>query len=171
MASVGLGAHAVLNVTDGTVISPAGDSCTPRTLLRFDVSAIPAGSVIDLALIRASCSVVAETGVGAVHIEAYAATTAWTSEADWEGPWNTPGGDWDSELCFFWTVPSGDSRELLVDATEMVEEWVEGRMDNCGVILKASEGMDGVVTVSGVGEILGDSPVLEVWFTRPEVRH
>ena len=100
-----------------------------RGLYRFDVAAtIPAGAHVTSATLNLRGGV----GGGEEILTAHKVTTAWDDSVDWDFPWTTDGGDFAPEAA------SGYPRDAAwsaFDVTDVVDDWVNGRHPNHGLLV------------------------------------
>ena len=114
-----------------------------RSLLKFNVSNVPAGSTIVSATLN--LNLYSNTGRQTDMVEAHRITRAWTegngiflSGATWNrynglNNWTTPGGDYDAAVAGSF-VASGTGWKTMT-VTNLVQSWVSGTVANNGVIL------------------------------------
>jgi uncharacterized repeat protein (TIGR01451 family) len=123
---------------------PAGS--INRSLYRFDLSAIPADATIDSALLT-----VTSKNSRSNHLaNVYRVTTDWAETANWNTPWVTAGGDFDTGTLLGSFTP--DQTQQQIDIATLVQQWVNGTTPNYGVVL------------SPTGTDNGDAE----WFSREE---
>ncbi len=71
-----------------------------------------------------------------VTVRVYPLTREWSSAADWNSPWETPGGDVDENYLPTATLSSAnDSASLLVDVTDVVRAWADAELAKNGFVL------------------------------------
>jgi len=110
-----------------------------RTLIRFNISSIPAGSVITLATASLYCS----NGNASVSNMLYRCTKAWTeSGATWNkydgtNAWASAGGDWDASLYSNALVPV-TSQWSDFNAKDLVTDALANRSGILSLIMKDS---------------------------------
>jgi hypothetical protein len=129
-----------------------------RSVIRFDLSGIPATARVQKAVVRLTCrSVVQDMTVGAYRVTspwepsesemAYDIGASWTyasGKGKGRVPWKNPGGDFDSAtdwgsgptglLCR--PVPFEGLKHAEFDITALVQAWVSGKAPNYGILLK-----------------------------------
>ncbi len=112
----------------------------PRnTVIQFDLSAIPANSVVTCAAFLLSQSSTTNTGQ---NIQVHRVTAGWVEgQATWNNrttgnPWATPGGDFAAavEATF---VPSATTHVLNI--TSLAQFWVSNSASNFGLLLEAQD--------------------------------
>jgi uncharacterized repeat protein (TIGR01451 family) len=113
---------------------PAGS--INRTLYRFDLSAIPAGAIIDSALL----TVTSRNSRSSHLANVYRVTTDWAETANWNVPWTSAGGDFDTGTLLGTFTP--DQTQQQIDIAALAQQWVNGTTPNYGVILDPT-GTDG----------------------------
>jgi hypothetical protein len=131
-----------------------------RSLLRWDLSALPAGSTVNAASLE-----LYRYGGGAespAHLVLYRLAREWAegtghdfwpeagyvpdgatwSTFDGSTPWSTPGGDYDGSLVGQVTLPASvDNGWIRLDATAAVQAWVTAEMsNNHGLLLRPHSG-------------------------------
>jgi Concanavalin A-like lectin/glucanases superfamily/Disaggregatase related repeat len=128
-----------------TWVSSASNDKT-RSLLHFDMGAIPAGAGI----LEATLSLYRKSGSGSDQpVSAHRIMNSWSEDAvTWESretgtKWDTAGVDFD--LTAVATTPVGpDNRRYEWNITPLVQGWVDGSYPNYGVVLAAAiDGMPG----------------------------
>ena len=145
-----------------------GDQENRRSLLRFDLSAIPSGVYVS----RATLELYRYDGDAEGEMEAalYRATKSWAEGSGYDlfpdtsyvpdgatwaaastgAPWTTPGGDHDTSSDYG-QGPNGklgettlardlDDAWIALDATSAVRGWVQGEYPNDGLLLRALSG-------------------------------
>lgn len=167
---------------------------TNRGLLRFDLSSIPAGSVLTRADLILEVTGFPTDGYVPALFEVHRVLRAWgegvgdgggstsppgqTNEATWNAAfafatnWTTPGGDFSPTVSAEepigkvnqYQFTSSDHPQLLVDA----QFWVDHSGQNFGWLLKdASEQSTGTARRFGSREDAGYEPRLEIDFVAP----
>jgi hypothetical protein len=148
-------------------LAGAGDS-TLRTTLAFGLSQIPSGSVITGASL--SLYQMGQAGSGTTSLDAHYLNQDWTQgsgmgEATGDGAtWQTYDGasDWTNAGGDYYpvasaNVPAPDSTGTWVDwdLTDLVQDWVDGTVNNYGVLIKqAFENPGGAdITPPNIGDI------------------
>ncbi len=132
------------NAAETWVSSASSD--TTRTLLRFNMEAIPVGARI----MGATLSLYRQSGSGANQpVSAHRITNSWSeSSVTWNRRrsgtnWNTVGGDF--EIAAIATTPVGPTNQRYEwNITPLAQGWVSARYPNYGVVLVAAiAGMPG----------------------------
>lgn len=105
-----------------------------RGLLRFDLSAIPAGAMITSATLYLN-AVDGNNG----HVNSvYRVTTGWNeATATWTFPWNLPGGDFEDQTLIATFEIGASGCAIPVDLTGLVSAWVDGTYENEGILIRA----------------------------------
>jgi len=134
----------------GTLMHHNNDA---RTLLKFDLAALPKDAKISGALIRIALHTEEYIGTKGGKIDCYPLLTAWVEkEACWNAPskagkWGAPGGDGPmdhlekpSSSTEIAAYPAKDEkyRFVTIDVTEIAKKWQAGTVANNGVMLKWS---------------------------------
>ena len=147
-----------------TWVSSASNDTT-RTLLRFDMAAIPSGAKI----LEATLSLYHQSGSGTDQpVSAHRILSPWSEDTvTWNSresgtSWTTPGGDFDSTAIA--TTPVGPANERYEwSITPLAQGWVDGSFPNYGVAMTAAvNGMDGERFYTSDQGILGRRPGLRV---------
>ena len=137
---------------DDLIVS-SNPSWMRRSLLEFDLSAIPAGVRIISAKLELQQRIVGTPGVIGVHRvtrsweEGTGKGTGNSDGASWleyngNNTWSQPGGDFDSTLYGTATISTAKNGGWVAwDIRDLVDEWVSGASPNYGLILVG----DGVV--------------------------
>jgi hypothetical protein len=113
-----------------------------HSLVRFDLSGIPSGAIID----SATLTVVSKNGRDGHVVEVRPLTTWWSEMG---ATWNSPDGStaWaggafgsaDYDPAAYGTlVPVGGDTELSIDVTALVDRWVNQGLANHGVLMLAT---------------------------------
>ncbi len=110
-----------------------------RSLLLFDVSSIPMGSVILEARLKLSF----KTGNSSV-VKIHRVTSSFTGKATWVErspgyPWASMGGDYDLEPADVVFIPDGtpEGFHFEFDVKDILNQWVSGEQPNYGFLLEA----------------------------------
>ena len=114
-----------------------------RSLLEFDLSSIPAATVIDSAVFNLYLSLWSGKND---NVKTYKVTNAWlegngdSNGVTWDyrdknGPvlWNIAGGDYDTATAGSFTVKA--TGWYSMNLTALVQEWIDGATPNYGIIL------------------------------------
>jgi hypothetical protein len=121
-----------------------------RTVMKFDVSAIPSNAVVTGVSLTIYCS---SFYSGAPELEAYPVTlTAWAQgsscnvaepapAASWNHPWATPGGDYNISRKLFGPVTPAAAGyvDLVFGDYSVVQEWVSNPASNLGFVLMGGD--------------------------------
>jgi hypothetical protein len=134
-----------------------------RALIRFDLSAIPPGSIVS----TASLFLFEKDDDPNQVTYIYRVTSSWNEDsATWEFPWTNPGGDFDNSFVYAVYPPSQINCMLTIDITNLVQEWVNGT-PNYGLLLY-STGTNHIIKYSSKEEtVVEQRPKLYVEFTAP----
>ena len=137
-----------------------------RTLLRFDLSQLPADAVIDQATLTLTCR---KVNSGSYSLATFRVTGSWTeSGVTWS---NQPGHDPQT----VGSIAPYDStyRAYPVDATALVQGWTDGSYANQGIILestgKASSSAYAQCYSSDYGTV-SQRPRLEIQWHQPQAQ-
>ncbi len=127
-----------------------------RSLLAFDLSAIPSDAVIDSATLVLSF-ISGNTNVVRVH----RATEAWDETTV---TWDSFGDAFDPDTISYF-VPD-TSGERKVDLTDLVADWMSGSVENHGVLLEQNMGSVEKIR-SSEADTVSARPRLEVCYSTP----
>jgi hypothetical protein len=136
-----------------------GDAEYRRSLMRWDLSALPCDITINaatvelyryhtymendtqLALYRVTSDWAEGTGTDFWPDAGYTPDGATWLTATLTAPWVTPGGDYDATALDQLTIPTGmGSGWVRLDATDAVRAWAEGSVSNDGLLLRPLSG-------------------------------
>lgn len=113
-----------------------------RVLLYFDISEMPLGeeTFIDFATLNIKAKVSGDiTGT----IEVLPVLTEWNTRGDltWSNPWTKPGGDYGDQVkAGRYSLKSEyNEKEISIDISEIVRDWISGLTNNNGIIVKLAE--------------------------------
>ena len=130
-------ANQFLNHGPDTTMILDGRNPQSRPVLRFDLSAVPAGAVIDDAILGLYQS----AGVGlSFTASVYQVTAQWDeAQVTWDDrltgtPWGNAGGDWDPHVIAQIPVDNAVGWRSW-NITQLVDLWYRGRIPNFGMIL------------------------------------
>lgn len=135
---------ATTNYGNSLYLTTNGMSSAPeRTLLQFDLSAIPAATVIDAAIFKMYLYFWCGKND---TVKAYEVTSEWTegdgatSGVTWNYrdkngpvPWTAAGGDYNTTTAGSFNIKS--TGWYSIDLTTLVQEWIDGSAPNYGIIL------------------------------------
>jgi len=135
---------ATTNYGNNLYLTTNGQSTAPeRSLLEFDLSTIPATTVIDSAVFNLYVSF---WGGKNESVKAYKVTSAWlegdgdATGVTWDyrdknGPvlWNIAGGDYDTATAGTFNIKA--TGWYSMNLTALVQEWIAGSTPNYGIIL------------------------------------
>ncbi len=133
-----------------------------HSLIRFDLSGIPAGAKITAAVLELYQNSSSSWGG---TVSAHRVTRDWvegdasggnSNGATWNEselgiPWITPGGDFDLAEFAVTTIPVGVRGWFQWDATDLVEGWHTGAYPNFGLLLRPGDDSTGVYFSSSDG--------------------
>jgi hypothetical protein len=127
--------------------SPTASEGIARSLLYFDTSCVPKGSVIVASSLHLYFTW--HKGSSTIDVEAHALEAhaleenTFTSGVTWNKydgthAWGTPGGDFNKAVAGERVIkPSEEKKELQIGFTPAVEQWVRDPTSNHGIVLKA----------------------------------
>jgi hypothetical protein len=123
------------------ICGQTGTATDPRMLMKFDLSGVPEGAVVQSAGLR-----LADQGEVAWDVP-YAPVLAATLTKDWDETnaswyqasgtqaWDTPGGDWDPALTAYRVIVKVARAPSTLLLTDIVSQWVSGSIPNYGLIV------------------------------------
>lgn len=149
------------NGTEKTLIADTGPS---MPLLRFDLSAIPAGAHVT----SATLSAYAESASGSGPVALHRVTRDWTEAATWYSSdgavaWTTAGGDIHANPLAS-TAFAGTAGWVNWDVTALADRWLKGSLPNQGVQLRAGAGVTSITFASGNAVNASQRPKLAMTF-------
>ncbi len=113
-----------------------GGSDINRSVLRFDVSSIPAANPVLSAKVKVYVDAYGGGGSPA-DLAAYKLTTAWNeATVTWKTPWTTQGGDFDAAAVTKPIVKTDVGTWKEFDITPWVQQWVANPATNNGILLR-----------------------------------
>ncbi|MBE7554476.1 MAG: DNRLRE domain-containing protein [Anaerolineales bacterium] len=127
------------NFGSDSSLSTQPPSSSRNTLIQFNVSTIPANSVVTCAAFLLSQASAATTGQ---NIQIHRVTTSWVEgQATWNNrtsvnPWTTPGGDFAPTV--EGTFAPG-STSHVINVTSLAQFWVSNPAVNFGLLLEAQD--------------------------------
>jgi hypothetical protein len=156
----------VLTAEDIAVVENPSDTSEERVIIRYDMPEILAESEIFYAQLTAKVNVTVGTE-GIAEVELMPITTQWQpGSVTWSSPWSEPGGDVDTSMRRSFLVREG-TRQVRIDVTDLVIEWVSCERANTGLIVKPSTTSEGRFTLpinrGGLGALY-ETPVIKVWY-------
>lgn len=149
------------NGSKKTLIADTGPS---MPLLRFDLSALPAGAHVT----AATLSAYAESGTGSGSVALHRVTRDWTEAATWYSSdgavaWTTAGGDIHADPLSS-TAFAGTAGWLNWDVTALADHWLKSSLPNQGVQLRAGAGITSITFASGNAVSASQRPKLSITF-------
>lgn len=88
-------------------------------------------------------------------------TTSWSPNVSWNNGWDTPGGDYDESVGLFALTSANKGGAIEFQLVEIVQAWVDGRMENNGLILLSAAEERQTLTLQGT---TGDAK-LTIYYT------
>jgi RHS repeat-associated protein len=113
-----------------------------RSLLRFDLSSIPANSYIASATAGLYSPEAVKNTIG---VQLRRATKPWTSKVTWRqydgtNLWSSEGGDYNTPGGEVWTGERGSQAGWWnFGVTELVRDWYSGKFENQGMLVKLAD--------------------------------
>lgn len=117
-----------------------------RTLMKFDLSGIPAGQQIDSATLTLFASTDFGGNLIGLNMDVHAVTTPWIeNQATWisastGNPWTTAGGDFDPFVYATSTANPANQKPVAWNLNSLVQDWYDGSIDNEGLLIRSFEG-------------------------------
>jgi len=127
------------SVTQVGILSPSQGSDYGRLLFKFDLPEQLNGAVIDYAELRFTAT--PDTAGGYICLMgAFPVTKSWDSaNLSWSSGWSNSGGDYADTIYSSCVIRTSTDRLTRADITDIVQMWVDGTLDNHGVILMPLE--------------------------------
>jgi hypothetical protein len=130
---------------DASVINSNKLNAKDRGVVRFDLSSIPAGAILDSAVLQMNLESIGSgtSGTAALH----RITAEWQElQASWKNrisstPWSTDGGDYDP-LSEDTTAIDPAGGPVTWDVTGLAAAWRDSTYPNYGVIMLVSDGIN-----------------------------
>ena len=145
-ASKDVGIRQNTDTQDDTAFVPISDANNGngvrRALIQFDISGLPAGQLIDSAILSITQAGPTPAFDGEVTLEVYRLTKDWVetevrwTEAATGDAWTTPGGDVDPILITSVSTTYTFDTQVDFDITGLVQDWYDGTSDNFGVLIR-----------------------------------
>jgi hypothetical protein len=156
--------NASSNANQTSLVAQPGSSLP---LLRFDLSAIPAGSHVT----SATLSAYAEGGSGSGAVALHRVLRDWTEAATWSSgdgssAWSTAGGDVSSSAVSSAGFTAAGSW-MSWDVTGLADGWVKGSLSNQGVQVRPQAGLSSLTLTSSDSGNASQRPKLAVTFMPP----
>ncbi|MCO6449426.1 MAG: DNRLRE domain-containing protein, partial [Caldilineales bacterium] len=105
-----------------------------RSVLKFDVTGLPAGALVESATLSLWVKDVKD---GNASINAHALTKTWDqSTVTWNSPWTTPGGNYGSTISTTAFTKSVKDYWATWDVTSVASAWLNNPASNFGLILE-----------------------------------
>jgi hypothetical protein len=140
LATVYISAEEInIPVTDYAVISHGNTEF--RILARFEIPEGVADSTLMFVELGFGIAPVLEQD-SVLRIDCNAITFDWNMRsADWNYPWQNPGGDFDEDLMTMFTVTSANRGRAYFDLTDIVRSWLRNEANNHGLIFLIPNGI------------------------------
>lgn len=117
-----------------------------RSILSFDLAAIPAGAHVDSAMLSIE-RLGFYTQEPPAQSEVHALVRSWDSSASWATassgvPWSSPGGDYSPAAYAINAalINGPDHEQVNWDVTSLVADWASGSLPNYGMLLLGTSG-------------------------------
>jgi len=116
------------------------------SLLYFNISSIPTGYTINSAILQLFTSF--SSNSNNVTVRAYALNSPWSEEATWlnnteNSAWTSSGGDYSATLLNEINITQTLNVQYNLTISTIVRNWVNGTMNNYGIILISSNASSG----------------------------
>lgn len=132
--------------SDSTLILDPRNDRAGRILMQFNLGSVPAGVTISRATLSLH-QTSDESDATAESLEVRALTQSWVEDgsedtANWKErlrrtDWNQDGGTINGLVYGTATAPLGSNQALDIDITPLVTAWVEGSLNNRGLLIKS----------------------------------
>ena len=143
-----------------------------RSLLRFDLSGVPAGATITSAVLTLTATDLFGGNPGEA-MSVYRLTQLWTeggvtwNRYDGVTPWATAGGDFDGTVWASSTANPGSGQPVLWDITALAQTWASNTFANHGLILINAGTLNGLHFASKENGNASYRPYLALSYTTP----
>ncbi|HUW85235.1 MAG TPA: DNRLRE domain-containing protein, partial [Phycisphaerae bacterium] len=120
-----------------------GPTNRQRGLVRFDLSSVPTGTPITVAMLYLYSYEPLQTNGSAGYYGAYRLTTNWSATSStWNSPWSTAGGDFEATADATAPKQSVANVWYAFNVTSRVQAWINnGGTDNYGWLIKCTDEM------------------------------
>jgi hypothetical protein len=148
-----------LSLEDFAVIHSDATSLGPRVLLQYGLPARLMGVDVDAATLHIAGRVRVPAGhrIRRVQLKCSGAAEEWDSATvDWGYPWSEPGGVWNEGNMRVNLADVGDSEDIAIDVTDLVQAWVDNPEGNVGLALGRDARTPGSITVDLPGGRRGE---------------
>lgn len=135
-----------------------------RSVIKFDISDIPAGATITEAKLQLYCFNI--YNVSSMDVTGYKLLIGWDeSTSTWASPWTNPGGDFDEAVTDTINVGTLGVNVFTV-STALVQSWLDNPSGNYGILFKSpSEDTGEIMFNSSEDANPAERPVLKVKYT------
>ncbi|MCB1130831.1 MAG: DNRLRE domain-containing protein, partial [Verrucomicrobiae bacterium] len=161
------------DTNDGTGADIGVYQARDRSLLRFDLGALPTGSTLDAANLVLTVSGTFGGNPNGEAMNVYRLTQAWTeggvtwNNYDGTNPWATAGGDYNGTVRASSTADVGAGQTITWDVTTLAQEWVANTYPNEGLIVINSGNTNGLHFASKENGNAAYRPYLAATITTP----
>lgn len=124
-------------------IAPVDGAVQPRILVKFDLPRVLSGTEVDYAEVRMTLRV-GRTFPPRCLVKAWPINMEWDAQSvSWTNPWSVDGGDLGSQGSSVAVIAARVIRDgvakVELDATEIVQRWVDHPRDNHGIAILSSD--------------------------------
>ncbi len=144
-----------------------------RSLLRFDLGQLPAGSTLSSANLHLTVTNTYGGNPNSESMNVHRLTQAWTeggvtwNRYDGSNLWAAGGGDYDATVRASSTANAGIGQAVTWDVTTLAQEWAAGTHANHGLIVINSGNTNGLHFASKESGNQGYRPILAASITTP----
>jgi hypothetical protein len=146
------------------IVNPC-DEAEERALVQYEIPDHLSSADILYAELRGQVDATPGGRQVAVEVQAHALSTDWVANSvTWNYPWSTPGGDAGEGFLGSYLV-GADRRQVRIDVTDLVREWVSERRSNYGLMLGNSDAFAGTLSlVTDGGRETFRVPSIRIWY-------
>lgn len=144
-----------------------------RSLLRFDLSGVPAGATVTAAVLTLTATDTYGGNPSAESMNIYRLTQSWTeggvtwNRYDGVSPWASGGGDYDATVWATSTANPASGQQIAWDMTTLAQAWAGNTYANLGLILINSGTVNGLHFASKENGNASYRPFLALSYTTP----
>lgn len=156
--------RAELAVRQMAVIDDSVDTGGERVLIEYEMPDSLASALIIHAELRGQVEMTFQGDQRIAELQAVPILTQWDAgTVAWSYPWLTPDSGIDSTAILRFFVRRG-AQPISVDITHVIRDWLEGRRDNCGLMLQTSSQLGGTFDLSLIPGRGTAVPFIRVWY-------
>ncbi|MFT3772925.1 MAG: DNRLRE domain-containing protein [Minicystis sp.] len=145
---------------DMRIGTPPGSDAVRRALIRFDLSALPAGATV----LTARVGLHEEGRTGEATLSIHPVTKEWDEQRETWSSFGPEGFDRRPLVSFSnATAVIASTEEVWFDTTELVDRWASGEAPNYGLLLRQPEAQETQLLSSEIGRI-SDRPWMSICY-------